>query len=457
VAASGLILAGLTGAMVWGATGLSHHLTTPLAASSGAGKGGGGGNSNTSGAADDPKWYPPQEEIDRNWPRFRGPAGTGIASLPNLPETWDGASGKNVLWKTEIPLPGNNSPVLWGGRIFLTGATEKKREVYCIDAANGTLLWSKPVTTPQASRLEAPEVLEDTGYAPCTAVTDGRRVIAMFANGEIGGFAVDGKPLWSRHLGTPENMYGHATSLAMWLNRVIVVFDQGDGKEDKSKILALDAATGQTVWSTPRKVANSWATPLVITVAGKPQIITAANPWLSAYDPATGKELWQAKCLKGDVAPSPTFGNDLVFAANDGACLVAVHPDGSGDVTSSKVAWKWKEGSLPDICSPLCDGPRVYMLSFGVLQAFDSLTGNQLWENDLKAEFQASPSLVNGKLWLLTRKGVMIMGEATNEGFKETGRCELGDTCGASPSFAPGRVYLRGKKHLYCIGAKDGK
>ena len=94
---------------------------------------------------------------------------------------------------------------------------------------------------------------------------------------------------------------------------------------------------------------------------------------------------------------------------------------------------------------------------FGKLQAFDALTGEHLWEHDLKTEVHASPSLVNGKLWILTLKGAMVMGEATNEGFKETGRCQLGDNCGASPAFAPGRIYLRGKQHLYCIGTKDGQ
>ena len=97
------------------------------------------------------------------------------------------------------------------------------------------------------------------------------------------------------------------------------------------------------------------------------------------------------------------------------------------------------------------------MITASRVQAFAALTGERLWEHDLKTEVHASPTLVNGQFWILTRKGAMIMGEPTDQGFKETGRSELGDTCGASPAFAPGRVYLRGKKHLYCIGAKNAQ
>ncbi len=181
------------------------------------------------------------------------------------------------------------------------------------------------MTTPQSERAEPPEVMEDTGFAAPTAATDGRRVFAIFANGDIAGFTVDGKRLWARSLGTPENMYGHATSLTMWRNRVIVVFDQADAKAGKSKIMALDATTGEPVWSTPSAVANSWVSPIVIKHQGREQIITSADPWVIAYDPATGKELWQAKCMRGDVAPSPVYANDLVYVACDQTCIAA-HP-----------------------------------------------------------------------------------------------------------------------------------
>jgi len=457
VAGVSLALAGLTAALVWGVTPEWDGKDVRLR---GAASGGGaaevpGTAPGTVSAAGDPEWYPSQDDIANNWPRFRGPGGLGITQFEGLPETWDGKTGTNILWKTEIPLPGENSPVVWGDRIFLTGATSKRREVYCIDVRSGELLWGEPVSTAQGGRAEPPEVMEDTGYAASTGVTDGRRVFAIFANGEVAGFDVAGKRLWARHLGTPENMYGYATSLAMWRNRVLVVFDQGEADEERSKILALDAVTGETVWSTPRPVANSWSTPIVITAAGKEQVVTCASPWAIAYDPAEGSEIWKAKCMEGDVAPSPTFANGLVYVASDQDSVAAIHPDGAGDVTGRKMAWSWDKGDLPDLCSLLCDGPRLYTLIFGVLHAFDAMNGEHLWKHDFEEQFQASPTLVNGRLWLLNSNGVMIMGTADGEGFAETSRAPLGEKCGASPAFAPGRVYLRGRKHLYCIGRND--
>jgi outer membrane protein assembly factor BamB len=447
VTGTALALAGLTLALVWGIGWQWQDALTAKAAPSGP----------PAATAIEAGWFPNAAEVAANWPYFRGPDGSGITRLTDLPETWDGPSGKNVLWKTEIGLPGENSPVVWGERVFLTGATEKRREVYCFDAASGALLWKEPVTIPQSERAEPLEVMEDTGFAASTAATDGRRVFAIFANGDIAGFSVEGKRLWAINLGTPENTYGHATSLTLWRNRVIVVFDQADAKAGKSKIMALDADTGKTVWSTPRKVANSWVTPILITYQNREQIITSADPLVIAYDPATGKELWQAECMRGDVATSPAFANDLVYVACDQTCVAAIKPDGTGDVTDSKIVWKQEDEGLPDTCSLLCDGPRVYTLVFGSLHAFDALTGAHLWEFESNAKFQASPSLFHGRIHLLSTKGVMISGEGTKEGFKETGRATLGENTGASPAFAPGRIFLRGKKNLYCIGTKDGK
>jgi outer membrane protein assembly factor BamB len=405
----------------------------------------------------EPSWFAPAEEFAENWHRFRGPDGSGHTTLTDIPETWDGPTGQNVLWKSGIELPGENSPVIWGNKVFVTGADEKRREIYCFDATTGDLLWKEPVGTPQGAASEPPEVLEDTGYAAPTATTDGRRVFAVFANGDIAGFTTEGKRMWARSLGTPVNMYGHAASLMMWRDLVIVVFDQAYAKDEKSKIMALDAATGTTVWSTPRRVANSWVSPILINHQGREQIITSADPWVIAYDPATGKELWKADCMKGDVAPSPVFANDLIYVGSDHAYVAAIKPDGSGDVTETMIAWKNKDAGLPDMSSMFCDGPRVYTLVFGVFHAFDALTGEHLWKHNTDTAFQSSPSWVNGRIHLLSSDGEMIIGEASAEGFKETGRAALGEGTGASPSFAPGRIYLRGKKHLFCIGTKDGK
>ncbi|MBI2192233.1 MAG: PQQ-binding-like beta-propeller repeat protein [Planctomycetes bacterium] len=383
------------------------------------------------------------------WPRFRGPRGDGVAAGPAAPQFWDGTTGANILWKAKVPLPGENSPVVWNHRVFLTGSDREHREVYAFDAGTGEMLWRRGVETPEGRRAGPPQVFESAGYAASTAAADGRRVYAVFANGDLAAFDFEGQRAWARNLGTPENAYGHASSLLVWRHLLLVQIDQGGGDERKSRLLALRARTGETAWQANRPVPSSWSTPLLIESAGREQIITAASPWVIAYDPATGEELWRADCLGGEVAPSPTFGGGFVYVANAFARAAAIRPDGHGDVTRTHVAWTAEDG-LPDVCSPLFGDGRLYLLAESFLTVYDARTGRKLLERDLEARFQASPSLAGERLYLLTEGGVMILLDARGE-CPELGRCALGEEARASPAFAGDRLYLRGVRHLYGI------
>jgi len=219
--------------------------------------------------------YPSAEQIYANWPRFRGPGGLGVTRLSNIPTAWDGKTGRGILWKTRVPLPGHNSPVVWENRIFLTGADQNHRQVYCFDAATGSLLWKGDVNV-EATASEV-EAMEDTGWAAPSAVTDGRTVCAIFANGDVACFTMQGKMLWARNLGPPENDYGHASSLAMYRSLLLIQYDQGSYDEQKSRFLALDTFSGRTVWQTPRPVPNSWTTPIVIDFNDQPQLLIRAQ------------------------------------------------------------------------------------------------------------------------------------------------------------------------------------
>ena len=395
--------------------------------------------------------YPSPEEIARQWPRFRGPGGVATSAYANIPTKWNGKSGEGILWETPVPLPGRNSPVVWGDAIFLTGATETKREVYCFDARSGRLRWQRPVETPEGKAAPAPKVEEAAGYAAPTAVVDGRRVAAIFANGDVAAFDFEGNPLWARSLGVPKNIYGHAASLAMYRNMVLVPYDQGRPENRKSRLIALDAATGKTLWEALRPVSNSWATPIVIDAGGQAQVVTAAEPWVIAYDPLTGAEIWRAKCLRGDVAPSPVFADGVVYVVNTGADLVAIRPDGKGDVTKSHILWRSPD-NLPEASSPLAAGGRVWtVLTYGRLTCYDARDGRIVYEHDWEAAFWSSPSLVGDSIYLTSEKGVTFIVSATRE-FKELGRSELGEKVYTSPAFLDGRIYLRGEKHLFAIG-----
>ncbi|MCL5098935.1 MAG: PQQ-like beta-propeller repeat protein [Candidatus Omnitrophica bacterium] len=399
--------------------------------------------------------YPTPEEIQRNWPRFRGPGGLGISIYTNVPVSWNAKTGEGVLWKSPVPMVGPSSPIVWQDRVFLTGASKTKREVYCYDANTGKLLWQKPVENVPNTSPDPPTVMEDSGgYAASTPATDGRRVYAIYANGNVAAFDFQGNLAWSVGLGLPDNNYGHTSSLTTYQDRLLVLFDQGTGKDGKSRLIALDSKTGKLAWQTePRPVPNSWATPIVIHTPQNDQIITCGNPWAIAYNAASGTELWRAKVLYGEVVPSPIFAAGLVFTAIDGEKVSAIRPDGTGDVSKSHIAWSADEG-LPDICSPLSDNQRIYMLgTYGLLSCYDIQTGKELWEKELELGFHSSPSLAGDRIYLFSDKGVGVVLQAGAE-FKELARSDLGEDMLASPAFADGRIYVRGKEHLFCLGKK---
>lgn len=396
--------------------------------------------------------FPSEEELAQQWPRFRGPGGVGISQATGVPTEWNAAEGKNILWKTAVPLPGNNSPIVWGDRVFLSGADEQKRQVFCFDAKSGAMLWQKDAPSTPQSTAETPEVSNDTGYAAPTMATDGRRVYAMFANGDLAALDFTGKVAWSRSFGIPSSSYGHAASLLTYERLLLVLLDQGSERDGLSRLIALDSATGKPVWETRREVPNSWTSPVVIQVQGKPQIVTAASPWVIAYNPTDGKEIWRAKCLKQDVGPSPTFADGIVYAVNESPGLAAIRSDGQGDVTKTHILWKGEDG-LPDTASPLATAQFVFLLtSTGTLTCYDAKTGDVLWIQDFDASFNSSPTLVEGKIFLFGKEGKGWVVEPSASEGKIVAESDLGEECVTSPAIQPGRLYIRGGEHLFCIG-----
>jgi len=402
-------------------------------------------------AAAVPETPPTREEILRNWPWFRGPRGDGVVFSTNLPVAWDGASGEGILWKTAVPAAGFNSPVVWGDRIFLSGGNESVREVLCFDTARGALLWRLPLPPPPGGLSPKPEIPEETGYAASTVATDGRRVYAIFGTGELAAVDVGGRLAWSKHLGVPDNIYGHASSLLVWEGKLIVQFDQADAEAGKSRLYAFAAATGQVVWEQKRDVGGSWATPVVVEAAGRPQLVTLSDPWLIAYDPGPGQELWRSKCLGADVAPSPILAGGLVIAVSPGKHTVALRPDGQGDVTQTHQAWRHK-GLVPDITSPIATEELLFLLTTeGTIVCLEAKSGEEVWEQELEMEFNASPVLAGTRLYLVSTDGTTVM-VAAERAFRELGRAALGEAVFATPAFLGDRIYLRGKTNLYAIG-----
>ena len=373
-----------------------------------------------------------------NYPNFRGNGGTGLVTKKDVPVNWDGPSGKSIKWKTEIPLPGYNSPVIWGDRIFLTGASTDKREIYCIDRLSGKILWNFSVGTGNKNLT----VKEETGYSAPTAVTDGKGLYAIFPTGEIAAVDMEGKKIWERELGVPKNYYGHSSSLMLYRGNVLVQFDQ----TESPKVMALSAATGQTVWSTDRPVKVSWSSPILVNTGKRMEFILVADPYVTSYNPANGQELWKIEGVSGEVGPSLAYANGIVFAVNDNSRLCAIK---LGEQPS--ILWE-NNDLLSDIPSPAANDKYLFLAtSYGTMVCYDAVTGQKYWEKDYGNNIYSSPMIVNGMVYILDRKGTMHIIKADKE-YSLIAESKLGEESVCTPAFTEGKIYLRGEKNLYCIG-----
>ncbi len=379
--------------------------------------------------------------VKNNHNSFRGPLGQGVIYHKNIPTKWNGASGENILWKAAIPKHGHNSPIVWGDKIFISGADAASREVYCYNKADGKLLWTGKADNIPGSPAKMPKVTEDTGLAASTMTTDGQNVYAIFASGDVIAFDINGKRVWARNIGVLDNHYGHSSSLIIWANKLFVQFDTNKG----GKLFAMDAVTGKTVWETVRESKISWASPVLAQIDGKYQVILTADPIVAGYDISSGKALWTTNCMMGEVGPSVGFSDGLVFAANEYARLVAINPkDGS-------IVWENDE-YMPEAASPLAHNGLLFIAtSYGVLVCYDAKTGEQYWEDDVGATLYSSPTVADGKLFMMDNGGMMRVYAFAKE-MKLLSENKLGEKAGTTPAFDEGRIYIRGENNLYCIG-----
>jgi outer membrane protein assembly factor BamB len=347
--------------------------------------------------------------------------------------------------------------VIWGRHVFLTAADNATQKVFCFDRADGKLLWERKVQSLETMRRldagseEGPAVFAQTGYAASTPVTDGQRLYALFATADIAALDFTGKVLWVRNMGTPKSAYGLASSLALSEKTVIFQFDQEEGL---SQLIGLDDATGFTAWQTPRPVTASWCSPIVVEADGRKVIVTSGDPWVIAYDAETGSELWRCKELSLDVAPSPVYADGMVFVADEGAEAMAIRMGGEGDVTQTHVAWRSKEG-LPDVASPLCDGR--FFLEAGATSSevtcLNAATGALVWQERLPSGLWASPALAGDVVYVFDDGGRATLFRLADK-YQRLAENRLDEPVYASPAFCDGRIFVRGEKHLFCIGVK---
>lgn len=374
---------------------------------------------------------------------FRGNNSNGYSTAKNVPTKWNLADGSNILWKQPVPKSGHNSPVIVGNNVFFSGADDQARELYCYDLNTGEKRWTVSASGIPGSPKTMPKTSHGTGLAASTVVADGGHVCAIFATGDMICADTNGKLLWSKNVGVPDNHYGYASSLLLFRDMVIVQYDN----QANPRVFALDLATGAEKWSKSRPEKITWSSPIIATVNNQPQLVLMGNPAITAYNPMNGEQLWRVECLTGEVGSSPCSANGVVFGASEYSKLIAINgADGS-------VLWESTD-YLPEVSSPVATKDNLYLAtSYGVVAAFDAKTGELRKEHDLGVEFYSSPVIVGGKMYLFSNSGKMHIFSADNE-FQLLDSFETGETTMSTPAFTDGKIVVRTESSIYCVAAK---
>ena len=392
-----------------------------------------------------------------DWPQFRGPTGQGISTATGLPIEWN--TKKNVAWSVEIPGKGWSSPVIAGGKVYLTTSIAKPRGpvslfAVCLDATTGKPLWDTEVFEPNTSL--ASQMHGKNSLASPTPIVTADRLYVHF--GHMGTAALDlsGKIIWRQNGLKYEPVHGAGGSPAL-IGDLLVV--DCDGAHDPF-IAALNAKTGDIKWKTPRETTVrktfSFSTPLAIEVDGQTQIISPASGFVGSYDPADGHELWRVRYGEGySVVPRPVFSHGLIFVSSafDSPVVYAIRPGGArGDSTSSHIVWSRAKGG-PNTPSLLAAGDELYMVSDnGIATCLEAQTGRVYWTHRLGGTFSASPIFADGKIYFQTEAGVGIVVKADTT-FQLLGENDLGERSLASPATADGALFIRTEHHLWKIAA----
>jgi outer membrane protein assembly factor BamB len=406
-------------------------------------------------------------EADRYWPQWRGPHATGVSKVATPPAEW--SETKNVRWKVAIPGRGSSTPIVWGDRVFLSSAVPQtggpraqagvvhKFVVMAIDRQTGKIAWER------VAKEEAPHENshpENGTFASSSAVTDGERVYASFESRGIFAFDMNGAPVWQKDLGdkSMRNTFGEGSTPALHGNRLVVVWDH----QGQSFIVTLDTRTGAEVWRQPRSEIDTWATPLVVVVNGRPQVIAGAMNRITSYDLETGLVVWHTAGLTMNPIPSPVFDNGMAILMSGfrGNSLKAIRlADARGDITgTSAIRWTF-DRDTPYVPSPLLYDGVLYFLKSnnGILSAFDAATGTphfQLQRLEAVPEVFASPVGAAGRVYIPGRDGKTVVLKQ-GKTFELLGVNTLADGFDASPALVDSEIYLRGYRSLYCIAEKE--
>jgi len=374
------------------------------------------------------------------WPAFRGYMGHPVVIDRTAPTEW---TADDFAWQADISLQGYNSPIVWGDKVFVSGANAEERKVFAYDAATGKLLWETAIST---TSTIVPEVTDDTGFAAATMACDVNFVYVAFANNDLAALDHSGKIVWSKNLGATDISYGFASSLQAADGILYVQRDVGKN----SVVIAFNGADGKEVWRTgSRPEAYSWTSPVLARHGDKLLLIVSSPKTVEAFDAKNGILVWTAEGPDGELAPSP--------AISDTAVLVTMEYSGTRALALADGALLWeKDGSLdaPDICSPLVIGNRAYIpTSSGVLTCVNMEDGEVIWSEDgFRNGFHASPIAVGDVVYLTDMRGRVHSFRDNAEKYEEVGKGEIGAPTAATPAAVGGALYFRTNDKLIRVG-----
>ena len=384
-----------------------------------------------------------------DWPQFRGPGGEGHSAEKDLPLQW--SESQNILWKTPIAGRGWSSPVVSGGRVWLTTAVERQGNaslrVLAYEVQSGREVVNVEVFSVRDAFLKNAK----NSFASPTPIIEGDRVYVHFGSDGTAAVTTDGKIVWKTRL-PYDSMHGNGGSPTLYRDLLIV---SCDGSDD-AYVVALDKNTGKVRWKTQRREPydQSYTTPLIIQVNGRDQVVSIGAFRAASYDPLTGKEIWRVRYGDGfSNVPRPVFSHGLVFIGTgfQEPSMLAVRPTGTGDVTGTHIAYTIERGA-PFTPSPIIVGDEFYMVSdIGVASCLDVATGKVHWQQRVPGNYSASPIFADNRIYFLSEEGVATV-IAPGKEFRRLAANSLEGTTFASIAVSQGTFFIRSDTHLYRIG-----
>lgn len=403
--------------------------------------------------------FPAFASASDDWPVFRGPQGNGVIDV-ELPLKW--SSSENVAWQSDLPGGGWSSPVVGGNRIYLTAAIPDSAtaddsddgymlSVLVLDVDSGKLLETIPVM--EQTKERPSRIHKKNSHASPTIILSNDRIFVHFGYQGTACLSREGDVIWRNRDLYFNPTHGNGGTPVLVDNHLIFTCD-GD---KEPKIVALEASTGEIAWSTPRPVSAkktfSFCTPTVIEVDGQKQVVAPGSDCVLALDPATGDTIWDVRYDGYSVVPKPVFDRGLVFISTsfDKSKLLAIRPNGNGVVTDTHVAWR-ADRNVPKTPSMIAHDGLVYSISDnGVAVCWEAETGEQIYQKRVGGNYSASPLLANGRLYFTSEEGLTTVVRAGRE-YEKLAENEIGERTLASLAVVRQSILLRTESKLYRLG-----